>query len=243
RGADAGENVVTPPAPPGLGHHEYVNNYRAALGRAIERLAVIENQPAARFVEEGWPALIFIFALPVTFGLSWLLLKTFGWGVVLGVTGVGSLAIALGAWVYVRPYAKRQTRLVLPEFMAAVSDAHANLSAARDAAKTAANDAKRKIIARRDAELAETKAEYKRRRKEARIAHAKSVRQAEHELVTRRARVETKYEDKLQSLDRQYPPEIEKIEQAFRVRLAELRQQFLAQLDASGQKRDQELAE
>ncbi|HEY2412244.1 MAG TPA: FtsK/SpoIIIE domain-containing protein [Pirellulaceae bacterium] len=243
RGTDAAESVATPPAVPGLTDQEYVKNYQTALGRAIERLAKIQNQPAARFVEEGWPALIFIFAVPVAFGLSWLLLKAFGWGVVLGVTGVGSLAAAIGSWAFARPYAKRQTRLVLPEFMAAISEAHTNLSAARDAGKAAANDAKRKVIANRDADLAEAKAEYKRRRKEAKFAHAKSVKQAEGELVTRRARVESKYEEKLHALDRQYLPEIEQIEASFTNRLAALRQQFLAQFDASRQQRDHELAE
>jgi DNA segregation ATPase FtsK/SpoIIIE-like protein len=243
RGTDAAETVATPPAAPGLTQQEYVKSYQAALGRAIDRLAAIENQPAARFVEEGWPALIFILAVPVMFGLSWVLLSSFGWGVVLGVTAVCSLAAALGAWVFARPYAKRQTRLVLPDFMAAVSEAHTNLSAARDAAKSAALDAKRKVIARRDADLAEAKAEYKRRRKEARLAHAKSVKRAERELVTRRARLESKHEEKLQLVERQYPIEIERIEQDFRNRLATLRQQFLAQLDASRQQRDQELAE
>ena len=65
-------------------------------GRAYQRLIELQNQPAARFVEDGWPVLIFIASMLIALAASWwFLLGTMGWpGVAIGSL-LASLALAL----------------------------------------------------------------------------------------------------------------------------------------------------
>jgi S-DNA-T family DNA segregation ATPase FtsK/SpoIIIE len=241
RGADSTTTIANVPVPPGLTQQDYLTQYRTALGKAIDRLNALQNQPAAKFVEEGWPVLIFLAALVLFLAGSYFIFSS--WTVILAVTAIGSLGIGLGSWLFARPYSQRQTRLILPELMSAVSEAHSSLAAARDAAKAATTDAANKIVAKRDADLAEAKVEYKRRRKEARLAHQLSTKRAEEEFVSRRTKVENKFEAKLTAIDLEYPAAIEQIEQAFTHQLEELRRRYLEKLQESRGQRDRELGD
>src|SRR5437762_9917254 len=58
--------VPVPPLAPGQTKLQYMEQFSAAVGRAVQQLAAIENLPSARFIEEGWLLLTILAVLPAT---------------------------------------------------------------------------------------------------------------------------------------------------------------------------------
>ena len=131
-----------------------MDHFADAMGRAYQRLIELQNQPAARFIEDGWPILIFLAALPVSAALLWwLLVAIIGWVGVAIASAAIALAIAIVSRQAAKPYARRQTLRVVPEFQQAIIEARTNLAGAIAAARATAEQAHRQVRQRRDADL------------------------------------------------------------------------------------------
>jgi S-DNA-T family DNA segregation ATPase FtsK/SpoIIIE len=219
---DAIDKVPVPPLAPGQTKQQYMEQFTAAVGRAVQRLAAIENLPAARFIEEGWLLLTVLFVAPLAAFLFWWFLRE-----PLGPVGVlvacllTTTAITIAAWQMARPVARKQTLQLIPEFQQAIAEANANLAAALAAAKAAGEEAHQKVVEHRDAELAAAKAEYKQRRKESKSAHAAAKKRAEAQFGARRKIIEDKYERQLDELDRTFPGQIEAVEREFKQKMTD----------------------
>ncbi len=220
---DAARAAPVPPLAPGQTKQQYMEQFSAAVGRAVQRLAAIENLPAARFIEEGWLLLTVLFVAPLTaFLFWWFLREPIGPVGVLIACLLTTTAITVAAWLIARPFARRQTLQLVPEFQQAIAEANANLAAAIAAAKTAGEEAHQKVVERRDADLAAAKAEYKQRRKETKADHAKTKKRTEAQFGARRKIIEDKYERQLDELDRKFPGQIEAVEREFKQKITDL---------------------
>ena len=82
------------------------DHFTAALTAAKARLQHMIRQPAARFLEDGWPFLIFLFA---SAALAWPAVHWLGWGWGIGACLAAGAIIGLGVRQFVRPLARRQT--------------------------------------------------------------------------------------------------------------------------------------
>src|SRR5262249_59808632 len=106
----------TPVEPPltGLTKQQYQDAFLAAMSRAAQLVASLQNQPAARFIEDGWPILIFIAAVAVAVYPSWLLTSNIPLTAVVSfVTGV---LVAIRARPSAPPSAPRQSLHIFPRF-------------------------------------------------------------------------------------------------------------------------------
>ncbi|HMC11559.1 MAG TPA: FtsK/SpoIIIE domain-containing protein, partial [Pirellulaceae bacterium] len=232
-----------PPRVPGQSRQQYIEHFTASLRQAYDRLAALQNLPTARFIEDGWPWLIFLGSLLIAAYLSWLLLGAFGPGAVIAATFFSAVIAAVGAWQAALPFARKQTLKIVPEFQQAVGEAYANLAAAMVAAKTAGEEAHQRVVEQRDADLTAAKAEYKRRRKEAKADNLKRTKTAEEEFAAKRKTIEDKYERRLDQLEKKFPDEIEKIEHDFTRIMAELRGGLAQRLVESRQQREHDQRE
>jgi S-DNA-T family DNA segregation ATPase FtsK/SpoIIIE len=232
----------TPGEPPvtGLTKQQYQDAFLAAMSRAAQLIGTLQNQPAARFIEDGWPILIFIAAVAVAAIASWLLTSSIGLTAVISL--VTGLLAAIGAWQGARPYARRQTLLIVPQFQQAIAEARANLSAAVAAAKAAGEQAYRQIVERRDADLSAAKEDFKQERKDLRVKHRKATRKAEEDFSSRRKAIEDKYEQRLDKLEEKYPREIAAVEKGFLQQMDQLQENLRAATAQSKAQRESDLA-
>ena len=77
------------------------DHFQAALAAAKARLQHLIRQPAAKFLEDGWPFLIFLFAAAA---LAWPAVHWLGWGWGIGACLVAGAIIGLGVRQCVRPW-------------------------------------------------------------------------------------------------------------------------------------------
>jgi hypothetical protein len=236
--------VTAPPPPPGLNKQQYLDRFAEAFRGAFERLVALENRPAARFIEDKWPLLIFLFSLAVTAYPAWLLLgRSLHWlAAVVGCLGT-SVAIALASRQIARPLARRQTQEAIPGFQAAISEARGELAAAVAAAKAAADAAHRALRQQRDADLAAAKAEYKKIRREAKAGHAARMQKTAQECAARRSALEDKYEAQLDAQDEQFPVQLARLEQSFTQQLENLEAELSRRYAESHEQAEYEQAE
>jgi hypothetical protein len=228
--------VTAPPPPAGLNKQQCLDRFSEAFRGAFERLIALENRPAARFIEDKWPLLIFLFSLAVTAYPAWLLLgRPLHWAAAVAGCVLTSLAIAVASRRIARPLARRQTLEAIPAFQTAIAEARVELTAAVAAAKAAADAAHRALRQQRDEELAAAKAEYKKVRRDAKAEHAARVQKTAHECNERRQQLEDKYEAQLDALDEQFPRQLERLEQSFTQQLDQLHAELKRRYAASGQ--------
>src|SRR5262245_11089691 len=151
-------HTAHPPAPPGLSRKQYMEGFSHALGRAAKVLSDLQNQPAARFFDEGWLILIFFFTLILAAYTIWWLLSSIHWMVAILVIFAIPLAVSFGLRQVVLPFVQKRTLRLVPEFQEAIGDAHANLSAALDAANTACEQGRKQLRERLNADITAAKA-------------------------------------------------------------------------------------
>jgi len=160
-------------------------------------------------------------------------------GVVIGSI-LGTAAITIAAWLIARPFARKQTLGLVPEFQQAIAEANVNLAAALAAAKTAGEEAHCLVVERRDADLAAARTEYKQRRKEGKTAHATGKKRSEAQFAAKRKIVEDKYERQLDELERKFPGEMETVELDFKQKMADLQRWLNERASESDQERRRE---
>lgn len=234
-----------PPAPqPAAGHsrQQYVEQFTAALASAYVQLQTLTTLRSARFLEEGWPVLIFLALLAALGYPAYRLLGTYGWGWVIAACVGTALVVAVAIRAVVRPLARRATLRRVPALLQAIAEARACLGAALAAAKIDADHKHQQLAERASSDLAAAKAEYKKSRRELKAQHTTRRQQAATEYATRRRIVEDTHERELdlvedkhprriESLEQQFAKELGKIDEALRHKLAASRHQSARELD------------
>ncbi len=211
------------------------------LAVAHQKVIELERQPAAKFLEAGWPFLIFLLtsiALVVPLAL-WQ-----GW--VIGPIAAVVIGVIAGLLVrrLVRPYSQRQTMAVLPELIHAVTEAKAAIAVALRHARDEANHKFQELVERRENALSEAHARWSRARVELTEQYQHRVQQAAEQFKTRRRTLKETYHHDLNSLDQHFPPQIQALEEQFAAdsqRLMDQRQQTLKESRRDFEQRWQEV--
>jgi DNA segregation ATPase FtsK/SpoIIIE, S-DNA-T family len=202
------------------------------LAVASQKLLEIQRQPAAVFLESGWPFLIFLLtsmALVIPLGL-WL-----DW--IVGPIAAVTTGAALGLLVrqLVRPRARQQTLAVLPDLQQAVADGRAAIAIAMENAQDEARHQYEEMVERRDHTISEAHARWSRARVELTEQHQQRVEQTSAQFKTRRRSLKEAYHSDLNTLDEQFPPQIQALEQRFADESQQLIDQRTQQLESNRQ--------
>jgi S-DNA-T family DNA segregation ATPase FtsK/SpoIIIE len=212
--------------PAGLSKHDYIGRASSAIDLARAKIYELQQLPAPKFLEDGWPILIFLFGAVMAVYPSWLLLGKHGW-IWAGLASVlVPLLIAIVTRQVIRPIARRQTLRVTPEFQQGIAHAQAELGAALIAARSEGERAHRQLVDNRNRDLAAAKVEYKYARRDRKSAHQARMKKATAEYAVRRKAIEEKFERQLSQVEHEYPPQIERLEREFESRLVELSAAF-----------------
>jgi DNA segregation ATPase FtsK/SpoIIIE, S-DNA-T family len=215
------------PAATETGGSDPMTRAQTNLATAKQLLIEMERQPAAVFLESGWPFLIFLLtalALAVPLGL-WQ-----GWIVGPIIAVVTGIALGLLVRTLVQPHAQRQTVAALPELLQAVANGRAAISVAL---KDAQEDAHRKyeeLVERREHAISEAHARWSRARVELSEQHQQRIQKAVEQFKVRRRSLKETYQIDLKTLEEQFPPKIQALEERFAAdsqRLIDQRQQRL----------------
>ena len=187
-----------------------------------------------------WPLLIFIFSAILGAILFWFFLLPFGVSWLAAACVVLPLVLALGVRQAVRPFARRQTLRIVPQFQLAVAQTQAELNAAFEAAKVETKQTQNSLVKRREKDLATANAEYE-ATCEARVErHQKRLKKSAAEFAARRKRIEDTHERQLRDIEEKYPREIRQLEQNFERRIVELSDAFRARRAANRQQFERE---
>jgi ABC-type multidrug transport system fused ATPase/permease subunit len=206
-----------PPAEPqaGLSRQEYVERFAAAMSAVYARLQELTGVKSARFLNEGWPVLIFLSLLVAVGAPGLRLSSTIGLGWV--VAGSVAIALVVTAIIYaiILPLARRSTLRRVPPFQQAVAEARAYLAASLAASQKEAARQRRHLMQRATKDLAAAKADYRQSRRDLRTQHAASRRKIAVKFAARRRGIEAQHERELDEIEDTLPRQIEALEQAF----------------------------
>ncbi len=229
RGSD-NEPPSPPPAEPS--HDAAMQRFAAAFQLARQKLDEMQNQRAARFLEDGWPVMIFIFVAVASAVGYWFLLAANGWYWAVGAALSTALVVALVVRQAVRPFARRQTLSVWPDFHQAHAQAVRALDAAFKEAKADAEQKHRRIVARRDKELAAADAKLKQSKEQIQSRHEQQQEKTAAKYGARRKALADTHDRQINELDNHYPARIERLEADFVNRMRELGQTHRQQMTA-----------
>lgn len=192
---------------------EQFERFSAAYARAAELVRALQNAPAAKFVEAGWPVLIFIFGVLGGAYPLWVLLGPFHWvAAAVGIVLIPAV-VALIVWRATLPFARRQTLALVPAFQQAIALARGHMSDAQEAAEREAIYQHRRLVDSSEQDLAAAKAEYKQSRRALRADHQAKVAEHARKNDARRKQVEETHERKFHQLEDRYPPELQRLDE------------------------------
>ncbi len=220
------------PAVAAEGEADAVLRAQKSLTTAGEKLIELQRQPAAVFLESGWPILIFLLsamalAAPLIWWLDWL------------VGSITALAIGIGlgllARQWARPRARRQTMAIVPDLQQAIADGLAALDLAVQNAQDKARHQYQEMVERRDQTISDAHARWARERTDLDRQHQQRLEQAAEQFQSRRLRLKETYQTDLATLDQQFPPRLQELEQQFARESQQLIDQRQQQLEASRQ--------
>ena len=221
------DDATPSPAPPaGLSRQEYSDRSAAAMLRVRETLVRLQQAPAARFIEDGWPFLIFLFALVATVVAAFVLWGKFDWWWLVGSCVVIPTILAIASRQIARPFARGQTLRIVPEFQLAVAQARSELSATVQAAKLEAERKHRQLVERRDRDLAAENVRYEQTRERLKREHETSLRHMAANFAAKRRVIEERNERQLKEVEDKYPHQIERLEKEFERRTKELSESY-----------------
>jgi hypothetical protein len=228
------EASPTPPAVPGLTRQEYMANVTAQFAVARAKLQELERLKTAKFLEDGWPIIIFIFVLVLTAIVGgFTLISPFGLTTYLVVCAVVPLVVAGGVWGALKPLARSQTLRIVPDFRLAVAQAETDLTAAIGAAEAETARALKKLLKRRDRALADAQQEFDELSSEQSQLHQQRLEKATNEFQAGRRALEDKHERRLSQLESEYPQQIKELEEGFARQIADLAAQYRDRLIAN----------
>lgn len=202
--------------------------FQTALNIAKARLQQMIRQPAAKFLEDGWPFLIFLFAAG---GLAWPAVHFLGWGWGIGACLAAGIIVGLVVRQSVRPFARRQTLALLPGIQQAMADGRTAMQTAIRRAEVEAQRKLDEMVEQRERTVSEAHARWGRTRVELVEQHQAKIKQAADQFRARRKELQQTYQCTLKAVDEKYPPLIDAREQRFTAESQELidrRQQLLA---------------
>ncbi len=202
--------------------------FPAALATAKARLQQMIRQPAAKFLEDGWPFLISLFT---SAGLVWPAVHLLGWGWGIGACLATGMVVFVAVRQSVRPAARRQTLALLPEIQRALADGRAAMQTATRRAEVEAQRKLEELVEKRERTVSEAHARWARTRVELAEQHQAKIKQAAEQFRARRKELQETYHRTLKALDEKYPPLIDAREQRFTAEsqaLIDRRQQLLA---------------
>lgn len=208
--------IAPPPVSPGLPKLAYIEQTGAALERARIKLYELGQLPASRFLEDGWPFLIFLFSLVALAYPSWRFLESYG-VIAAALACVGSsAAIALILRQSVRPFSRMQTLRVVPEFQQHIAQAQSYVAVALQSAKAEASRKLKQLQDQRDRDLASISSEWKRLRESMVKQHESVLAQIEADYRARRQSLDQGHDRQMQLLEDRFPPQIQDAEEVFR---------------------------
>jgi len=220
-----------PPVPENLPKHGYFERIAGSLSFAGSKLYELKQERYAKFLEDGWPFLIFLFSLVLFLAAvlgAWL------WSAIAGTSAIVALVAAvvmpivlsLATRQILRPIARRHAERLTGEFQQAISEAQAFVQAALRSAHAEAERQLRKLTEQRDDNMEAAYAEWERTH-EAEIARNRKVtQQATVEYRAKRTSIEEQNEGTLLTIEQQAPPEIDRLEEEFQRQLVELSESF-----------------
>ena len=232
--------------PQGQTRQQYVEQFAAAMGTAYARLQDLANLKSARFLDEGWPVLIFLALLAAigAAGLPWRESIGLAWLAV--GSAIAAAVVTFVLYLVVRPIARRATMQRVPPLQAALAQASAALAAALSSARRDAARQRRQLAQRATGDLAAAKSEYKQSRRDLKAQHIASRRKIAVKFAARRRGVEATYERELDEIESTLPPRIESLERSFAHELSQidaaLRQQLAAGSEETGRERAEVVA-
>jgi len=212
------------------------DQFHAALAAAKTRLQQMIRLSTARFLEDGWPFLIFLFtsaglAWPAVHFLDW------GWGIAACLAAGGAAGLAVRQ--FLRPIARRHTSAILPGMLQALAEGRAAMQVT---IRRAEQDAQRKLeelVERRERTISEAHARWGRVRVELVEQHQAKVKQAAEQFRARRKELQEVYHSTLKTLDSRYPLLIEQRETRFTADAQTLVDQRQRLLEANQADREQ----
>jgi energy-coupling factor transporter ATP-binding protein EcfA2 len=222
-----------PPIPtPSLHKLQHAERFSIALQRVAEASEIVRQQPAARFVEDGWPILLGIFSLVPWGFLAWNLLASTH--LILAIVAALMAAGLTGAliWVIARPMAANQTLAAMPPLRHSLALCEAELNAAHAAMRIDQERFSRELQEQHEAERGYAQTAWDKIRDEQTRLFQQRLEKSTKSFLARRQKIETDYEQQSRQIAEKYPQEIHALEQAFEKRLSTLHQQYLAQLSA-----------
>lgn len=237
------DGQLPPVAPEGLAQQEYLARASATLSRAGEKIVELQIQRAARFLEEGWPVLIFVFLALATVSLSWWLLGAYGWIVVVSVGLFVPLVLALGIRQALKPTVRRQALAVIPTFQQCIAEAKADLNAAIGTAKIDGEQKHMRLKERLAKNLAEASADRDNARAQRIAKYDARNKEAAADFAHRRELLEETHDRKLGEIEQKYPAQIAKVEADFERDTRELSEANRAKVAANRERYEQQCRE
>ncbi len=248
------DKSADPVIPPGATSIALWEEASATIARGQTLLQNVQNLRSARFNEDGWPILIFIFTLVAGLWPAWIYIGPHGWYWAIATMIAGPALLAAASWAVARPFAQHQTRQSVPGIQQAVRDAFAFTAAARNAAKEEALQAKRELKEKKQRDLLDQNDDWNRAQQKLGKEQQDAISAAAQEYGGQRQKLEQKFEPELDRIEALYPPQIAQTEQSFlqemerlsaayRTRLKAIEMQFEQEWTAILQQWNQGLAE
>jgi energy-coupling factor transporter ATP-binding protein EcfA2 len=227
------EQLPSPPAAPGLTRQEYLASVTSSFATARAKQQELEHQKIAKFLEDGWPVIIFIFsAVPGAIASYWLL-NSYGLPIVGAAALLIPTIIAGGIWAVLKPIARSQALKTIPEFRQAIAQAETDLAAAQASAQSETERALKKLAKRRDRGLEDAQKEYDEVCSEQTTLNQQRLDNAVHDFAARRKAIEDKHERRLTQMEQDYPQQIKKLEDDFSRRMGDLAAAYQARRAAN----------
>lgn len=212
--------------PPGLSRAQSSERAVAAIGRIRELLHQVQQAPAARFIEDGWPWLILILTAAVAVVLAFFLGSTVGWWW-LAAGGVAvSIIAAIASRQIARPIARQQTEQLIPALQQSLVQARVELATTLLAAKLEAERKYRQMVEKRDRQIAAARLQWKDSRHALRAQHEERLEKIAQDCDRKRQAIEETHERQLAALETKYPPLIKKLEQDLERQLLEISENY-----------------
>lgn len=220
-----------PPVPENLPKQNYFERIAGSLSYAGAKLYELRQERVARFLEDGWPFLIFLFSLVLLLVIT---LAAFLWSLLPGITWIYAAAasvvlpiiLSLGTRQVLRPMAQRHALRIVSEFQGAISEARALAAAGLRAAQAEADRQQRQLAERRDDNMEAAYSEWERTHETELARHRKVTQQAVAEYQKQRATIEERHETELLTIETTSPPEIERLEEDFQRQLLQASTNF-----------------
>ncbi|QDU26850.1 FtsK-like domain-containing protein [Anatilimnocola aggregata] len=220
-----------PTVPENLPKHSYFERIAGSLSYAGSKSYELKQERVAKFLEDGWPFLIFLFSLVLFLAI---VLGLWLWSIITGTALVASLAVAIilpivlsiGTLQVLKPIARRHAERLTGEFQLAISEARSFVQAALRSAQAEAERQLRQLTERRDDNMEAAYAEWERTHEAEISRNRKVTQQASVEYRGKRTSIEEQHEGSLLTIEQQAPPEIDRLEEDFQRQLVELSESF-----------------